>query len=41
MLKSIVAISLVFAPVKSLGFGDVHEFGLSHHERDINGIAHK
>mmetsp|Transcript_18772 Transcript_18772/g.31632 ORF Transcript_18772/g.31632 Transcript_18772/m.31632 type:complete len:203 (-) Transcript_18772:3441-4049(-) len=38
ILRNATAISLVFFPVKSLGFGDVGEAGLSPHERKMNGL---
>ncbi len=38
LLRSMVAIAFVFAPVKSLGFCDYGEFGLSPHEQIINDV---
>jgi hypothetical protein len=38
-MRNIVAVSLVFFPVKSLGFGDFHTSGLSDHEKRMNGIV--
>jgi len=41
ILKNAFAVSLVFLPVKSLGFGDMGEAGLSPHERKMNGLTPK
>jgi hypothetical protein len=38
ILRNAFAVSLVFLPVKSLGFGDFGEAGLSKHERKMNNI---
>lgn len=38
LLQTGFAISLVFLPVKALGFGDVGEAGLSPHERKMNDL---
>jgi len=41
LLQTGFAISLVFLPVKALGFGDVGEAGLSPHERKMNGLSER
>jgi hypothetical protein len=38
MLRNAFAVSLVFLPVKALGFGDMGEAGLSPHERKMSGL---
>mmetsp|Transcript_2639 Transcript_2639/g.3957 ORF Transcript_2639/g.3957 Transcript_2639/m.3957 type:complete len:248 (+) Transcript_2639:47-790(+) len=41
LLRNAFAVSLVFLPVKALGFGDMGEAGLSPHERKMNGLPPK
>ena len=41
LLRNAFALSLVFLPVKALGFGDRGEQGLSPHERKMNGLPPK
>ena len=36
--RNAFAVSLVFLPVKALGFGDMGEAGLTPHERKMNGL---
>ena len=38
ILRNAFAVSMIFLPVKSLGFGDVGEAGLTPHERKMNGL---
>jgi hypothetical protein len=38
VIQNAAATSLVFFPVKALGFGDVGEGGLKPHERKMNGL---
>ena len=39
LLRNALAVSMIFLPVKSLGFGDVGEAGLTPHERKMNGLT--
>lgn len=41
ILRNAFAVSLIFLPVKALGFGDFGEAGLSSHERKMNGLPPK
>jgi hypothetical protein len=41
ILRNAFAVSLIFFPVKALGFGDLGEAGLSPHERKMNGLSPK
>ena len=40
ILRNAFAVSMIFLPVKSLGFGDVGEAGLTPHERKMNGLTY-
>jgi hypothetical protein len=41
IIRNAFAVSLIFLPVKALGFGDMGETGLSPHERKMNGLPPK
>ncbi|CAM9736534.1 unnamed protein product, partial [Ectocarpus fasciculatus] len=38
LVRNACAVSLIFLPVKALGFGDCGEAGLTPHERTLNGL---
>lgn len=41
ILRNVFAVSLIFLPVKALGFGDYGDAGLSPQERKMNGLPEK
>jgi hypothetical protein len=41
IIRNAFAVSLIFLPVKALGFGDFGEAGLTPHERQMNGLPEK
>lgn len=41
IIRNAFAVSLIFLPVKALGFGDYGEAGLTAHERKMNGLPPK